>query len=108
MNTPALPFGVRCIHSTSSTKFSYIRSVRSSQIGAPSSRWRRAFTLHVEMAQLMLCQPLRSVPLKSGAPAGSCCAPRCPATRSAARNKGAAFGRGGDSGAGFAGGRKRS
>ncbi len=81
MNTPALPLGVRCIHSTSSTKFSYIRSVRSSQIGAPVEWMASSLTLHVPGAQLMLCQPLRSFPLNSGTPAGSGWAPATRAPR---------------------------
>ncbi len=52
-------------------KFSYIRSVRSSQIGAPVVWIIPSFTDHVPGAQLMLNQPVRSRPLNSGVNAGS-------------------------------------
>ena len=60
------PPATMCIHSTWSTKFSYMRSVRISQIGTPVEVIIPSRTPKVSGAQLMFTQPFSDVPSKSG------------------------------------------
>ena len=66
-------------------KFSYIRSVRSSPIGLPVQWSTPSRQVQVSRAQLMLCQPARSLPLNSGVKPSSCAVGAGTASRAAMR-----------------------
>ena len=57
---PALPRGFMCRHSTSMTKFWYMRSVRNSPIGLPEQISIPSRTDHVDGAVFTGTQPERS------------------------------------------------
>src|SRR3989442_6591910 len=66
MKSPELPLGKTWSHSSSRMKFSNWRSLRKTPVGFPVQTIIPSRTDQVLGAQLTLCQPLRSFPLKSG------------------------------------------
>src|SRR5262245_3353877 len=64
--TPELPLGFMCRHSSSSTKFSYIRAVRRMPVGTPVVTIIPSLTKNVPGALLTFTQPARSLPLNRG------------------------------------------
>ena len=63
---PALPEGLSCFQSNSSTKSSYIRAVRRKPVGEPVQCSMPSRAWNVSSKQLTRTQPSRSLPLKSG------------------------------------------
>src|SRR5262245_9668913 len=72
MNSPELPFSLRCFHSSSRMKFSYMRAVRMTPMGSPVVTIMPSRAAKVLGAQFTLTQPERSLPLNNGTKPSFC------------------------------------
>src|SRR5687768_5893579 len=74
---PAFPPAFICRHSSSTMKFVYIFSVRSTPVGTPVETITPSLTVNVFGAQFTFTHPDRSVPLNIGTNPSSSCPLAC-------------------------------